>query len=743
MKIRICMKQLILVLLAVLLFVLSGIMPGSFSVYAAEKEEKRPTVLLILDGFGLNEQSEHNAIALADTPVLDRLMKECPFVKGNASGLAVGLPDGQMGSSEVGHLNIGAGRIVYQDLSRITKEIEDGDFFENEALLKAVNNAKEKGTSLHIYGLVSDGGVHSHNSHLYALLKLAKQQGLEKVYVHCFTDGRDTPPESGKDYIQALQDEMDRIGCGSIATVAGRYYAMDRDNNWDRVEKAYRALTRGEGVTASSAMEALSQSYEKGETDEFIQPTVVVQDGAPVATIDDGDSIIFFNFRPDRAREITRAFCCDEFDSFDRGPRKQVTYVCFTDYDVTIPNKEVAFEKETLTNTFGEWLAENGMKQARIAETEKYAHVTFFFNGGVEAPNEGEDRFMIPSPKVATYDLQPEMSVPAVCDTVVEKIHSGEYDVIIANFANSDMVGHTGVEKAAIEAVTCIDECIGRVVEAVEETNGQLFICADHGNAEMMVDYETGEPWTAHTTNPVPFILVNYDPDYTLREGGCLADIAPTLIEMMGMVKPVEMTGESLLIKKEETDPKVWRFTDVKEQPGNWVYDSAKYVYNRDIMTGMGPDYFGAAETLSRGQFATILYRMSGAEAAYKQIFPDVKESDWFGIPVTWCNKTGVVTGYKNGLFGPGDDITREQLATMLYRYAEYFKYDISETADLSKYPDAGSVSDWAKEALEWAVGAGIVKGQDGGKYLDPQGQASRAECATMVMRFMEKYVEK
>lgn len=511
---------------------------------------KRPTVLLILDGFGINEKSEHNAIALADTPVLDRLMKECPYVEGAASGLAVGLPEGQMGSSEVGHVNIGAGRIVDQDLVRITKEIEDGSFFENEALLKAVNNAKEKGSSLHIYGLVSDGGVHSHNSHLYALLELAKRQGLQDVYVHCFTDGRDTPPESGKDYIQELLDEMDRIGCGKIATVAGRYYAMDRDNNWDRIEKEYRALVYGEGVTASSALQAVTQSYEKGETDEFIQPTVVMEDGSPIATIKDGDSIIFFNFRPDRAREITETFCGDEFDSFDRGTRKDVAYVCFTDYDATIPNKEIAFEKKPIINTFGEWLAANHMTQARIAETEKYAHVTYFFNGGVENPYEGEDRFMIPSPKVATYDLQPEMSTPEVTDTLIEKIHSGKYDVIITNFANSDMVGHTGVEAAAIEAISSIDECIGRIVEAVEEADGQLFICADHGNAEMMADYETGEPLTSHTSNPVPFIMVNYDPAYTLREGGCLADIAPTLIEMMGMEKPEEMTGESLLVKK-------------------------------------------------------------------------------------------------------------------------------------------------------------------------------------------------
>ena len=551
MKDRIRFKSFVLVLLAALM--LTAIIPGpmAFSAHATEASNgKRPTVLLILDGFGLRDETEHNAIALADTPVLDRLMKECPFVKGNASGLAVGLPEGQMGSSEVGHLNIGAGRIVYQDLVRITKSIEDDDFFENEALLKAVNNAKEKGTSLHIYGLLSDGGVHSHNTHLYALLELAKRHGLEKVYVHCFTDGRDTSPESGKDYIQELQDKMDSIGCGKIATVGGRYYAMDRDNHWDRVEKAYRAMTLGEGVTANSALEAVTQSYAKGETDEFIQPTVVMEDGAPVATIGDGDSIIFFNYRPDRAREITRTFCCDEFDGFDRGPRKQVTYVCFTDYDVTIPNKAVAFDKQTIVNTLGEWLAANGKKQARIAETEKYAHVTFFFNGGVEAPNEGEDRFLIPSPEVATYDLQPEMSATQVCDTLIEKIQSGEYDIIITNFANSDMVGHTGVEAATIEAIACLDACIGRVVEAVEAVNGQLFICADHGNAEMMVNPETGDPLTAHTTNPVPFILVNYDPAYTLREGGCLADIAPTLLEMMGMEKPAEMTGESLLVKE-------------------------------------------------------------------------------------------------------------------------------------------------------------------------------------------------
>ena len=510
---------------------------------------KKPTVLMILDGFGLNERTDHNAVVEAKTPVIDRLMAECPFVKGNASGMAVGLPDGQMGNSEVGHLNMGAGRIVYQELTRITKEIQDGVFFENEELLRAMNNAKENNTSLHMYGLLSDGGVHSHNTHLYALLEMAKRHGLEKVYVHCFLDGRDTPPASGKDFVQALQDKMDEIGVGQIATVSGRYYAMDRDNRWDRVQRAYDALTKGEGVTAASGVEAVAQSYEKGENDEFVQPTVVLKDGAPTTVIQDGDSIIFFNFRPDRAREITRTFCCDDFTGFERGARKKVVYVCFTEYDVTIPNKTIAFKKVSVTNTFGEYLAANNMTQARIAETEKYAHVTFFFNGGVEAPNAGEDRILVNSPKVATYDLKPEMSAYEVCDKFTEAIRSGKYDVIITNFANPDMVGHTGVEDAAIKAIEAVDTCVGKVVEALKEAGGQMFICADHGNAEQLVDYETGAPFTAHTINPVPFILVNADPAYRLREGGCLADIVPTLIELMGMEQPAEMTGKSLLIK--------------------------------------------------------------------------------------------------------------------------------------------------------------------------------------------------
>lgn len=511
---------------------------------------KKPTVLMILDGYGLSDKVNGNAVAEAKTPVMDKLMAEYPFVHGNASGMAVGLPEGQMGNSEVGHLNMGAGRIVYQDLTKITKSIQDGDFFENEALLAACENVKKNDSSLHMFGLVSDGGVHSHNTHIYGLLELAKRQGISKVYVHCFLDGRDTPPESGKGYVQELADKMKEIGTGEIASVMGRYYAMDRDNRWDRVELAYNALVKGEGNMAEDAVEAVQKSYDDGKSDEFVIPAVVTKDGKPVATIKDNDSVIFFNFRPDRAREITRVFCADEFDGFDRGERIHTTYVCFTEYDVTIPNKLIAFHKTEITNTFGEFLAANHLTQARIAETEKYAHVTFFFNGGVEEPNEGEDRILVKSPKVATYDLKPEMSAYEVCDKLVEAIRSQKYDVIIINFANPDMVGHTGVEEAAVKAIEAVDECVGKTVDAIKEVNGQMFICADHGNAEQLIDDETGEPFTAHTTNQVPFIIVNADPSYGLREGGCLADIAPTLIEMMGMKQPDEMTGKSLLIRK-------------------------------------------------------------------------------------------------------------------------------------------------------------------------------------------------
>ncbi len=511
---------------------------------------KKPTVLMILDGYGLNDNCSHNAVCEAKTPVMDQLMKQYPFVKGNASGMAVGLPDGQMGNSEVGHLNMGAGRIVYQELTRITKSIQDGDFFEIPAFKEAVANCKKHDSALHLFGLVSDGGVHSHITHIYGLLELAKREGLEKVYVHCFLDGRDTPPASGKDFVAQLEEKMAEIGVGKVASVAGRYYAMDRDKNWDRVQKAYDALTKGEGVPTDSATAGIQASYDQEKYDEFVMPTIVMENGAPVATIKDHDSVIFYNFRPDRAREITRAFCDDDFTGFEREKKLDLVYVCFTDYDETIANKLVAFHKESITNTFGEFLAANNMTQARIAETEKYAHVTFFFNGGIEEPNPGEDRILVNSPKeVATYDLKPEMSAPEVCNKLVDAIKSGSYDVIIINFANPDMVGHTGVENAAIQAIETVDACVGRAVEAVKEMDGVLFICADHGNAEQLVDYNTGEPWTAHTTNPVPFILVNADPAYKLREGGCLADIAPTLIELMGLEQPKEMTGKSLLVK--------------------------------------------------------------------------------------------------------------------------------------------------------------------------------------------------
>ena len=518
---------------------------------------KKPTVLLILDGYGLNEKTEGNAVALAKTPVMDRLMKEYPFKKGNASGLFVGLPDGQMGNSEVGHLNMGAGRIVYQDLTRITKEIEDGDFFKNEALLAAVDNCRKNNSDLHLYGLVSDGGVHSHITHIYGLLELAKREGLKNVFVHCFLDGRDTPPASGKSYVEQLESKMSEIGIGKVASVQGRYYVMDRDKNWDRVEKGYAALVYGEGNEAESAAAGIQASYDQGVTDEFVVPFVVKENGSPVATIKPNDSVIFYNFRPDRAREITRAMCCEDFDGFERrNGFMPLKYVCFTEYDVTIPNKQIAFNKVQLTNTFGEFLAARGMRQARIAETEKYAHVTFFFNGGVEAPNAGEDRILVDSPKyVPTYDKKPRMSAYSVCDKLSEAItkkdENGEayYDVIICNFANPDMVGHTGVLESAVKAIEVIDECLGEIVEFVKQVDGQMFICADHGNAEQLVDYETGAPFTAHTTNPVPFIVVNCDKAKDIKEGGRLCDIVPTMLDMMGIEQPAEMTGESLLVK--------------------------------------------------------------------------------------------------------------------------------------------------------------------------------------------------
>ena len=509
---------------------------------------KKPTVLLILDGYGERKEKDGNAIALANTPVMDKLKKEFPYVEGQASGLFVGLPDGQMGNSEVGHMNMGAGRIVYQELTRITKAIEDGDFFENKALKEAVEHCKKENSALHFMGLVSSGGVHSHIGHIYGLLELAKRAGLKKVYLHAFLDGRDTPPDSGKSFLMEVEKKMQELGVGEIATISGRYYAMDRDKNYDRVEKAYRAMVDGTGEKASSVEEAIDASYAKKVYDEFVLPTVIEKDGA-VHTVSDGDAMIFFNFRPDRAREICHAFCDDEFNFFNRGPRKKVFFVCFTDYDPTIPNKRVAFEKEEIHNTLGEVVSNLGKNQLRIAETEKYAHVTFFFNGGKEEPYENEDRILVPSPKeVPTYDLKPEMSCYTVTEKLTEAIRSGKYDLVVANFANPDMVGHTGVLSAAIKAIEVVDECMGKVVDAVESMHGNLFILADHGNADIMIDEKTGEPYTAHTTNPVPFILVSEE-KHKLREGGCLADVAPTLLELMGIPQPKEMTGKSLLEK--------------------------------------------------------------------------------------------------------------------------------------------------------------------------------------------------
>ena len=464
----------------------------------------------------------------------------------HTSGLAVGLPDGQMGNSEVGHTNIGAGRIVYQDLAKITKAIEDGNFFSVPEFVKAIENCKKNNSKLHIMGLLSNGGVHSHNRHLYALLELAKRKDFEDVYVHCFMDGRDTPPASGEGYIIELEEKMKEKEVGQIATISGRFYAMDRDKRWERVSLAYNAIVNGEGEKASSAISAIEESYQKEVFDEFVKPTVITnKNGEAIAKIEDGDSVIFFNFRPDRAREITRSIVDREFDGFET--KKLNTYfVCMTPYDETMPNVEIAYKKEELKNTFGEYISNKGLKQLRIAETEKYAHVTFFFNGGKEEQYEGEDRILVPSPKVETYDLKPEMSAYEVTDKVVEAIKTEKYDSIILNFANPDMVGHTGSVDAAIKAIEAIDECVYRVVEAINEVNGTLLITADHGNCEQMVDYKTGEPHTAHTTSPVPLAIVGLPVNKKIKEGR-LADLAPTMLDLMGLEKPEEMTGESLL----------------------------------------------------------------------------------------------------------------------------------------------------------------------------------------------------
>lgn len=504
---------------------------------------KKPTILIIMDGYGIGEKYDGNAIMAAKKPNLDRLFGENPTTQIGASGMDVGLPDGQMGNSEVGHTNMGAGRIVYQMLTRITKSINDGDFFTNEALVKAVENCKANGSALHLMGLLSPGGVHSHNTHLYGLLEMAKRNGLDKVYVHALLDGRDVPPSSAADYMQELVDEMAKIGVGKVATVAGRYYTMDRDSNFDRVEKGYAAMVYGEGVECADPVQAIKNSYENGVTDEFLVPVVVDKEG----TVKANDSLIFFNFRPDRARQITRTFVDDDFKGFERrNGRFPLCFVCFAQYDETMPNVDIAFKPEELTNTLGQYMSSLGKQQLRIAETEKYAHVTFFFNGGVEDVYDGEDRILVNSPKVATYDLQPHMSAYEVTEKCVAAINSDKYDMIILNFANCDMVGHTGVFEAAVKAVEAVDKCVGEVTDAIAAKGGVSVITADHGNADKMIA-EDGTPFTAHTTNPVPFSVVGYP--CKLRTGGCLADIAPTMLEIMGIPQPKEMTGKSLIEK--------------------------------------------------------------------------------------------------------------------------------------------------------------------------------------------------
>ena len=506
---------------------------------------KKPLALIIMDGFGLRKETEGNAIAAAKHPNLDRLWATCPHTQIGASGLDVGLPDGQMGNSEVGHTNMGAGRIVYQELTRITKSIEEGEYLANPALVHAMENAKKPGAALHLMGLLSDGGVHSHNRHLYGLIEMAKKSGVEKVFIHCFMDGRDVPPTSGAEYIDELQQELDKIGVGKIATVSGRYYAMDRDNRWERVVKAYDAMVNGEGVKAPNPVAMMRENYKNGVTDEFTVPAVVTENAA----IRSGDSVIFFNFRPDRARELTRALVDPDFAGFRRKKGFfPLVYICMTQYDATMPNVEVAYKPEDLTNTFGEYISKQGLTQLRIAETEKYAHVTFFFNGGREAQFEGESRILVPSPKVATYDLQPEMSAELVTDKLAELLDTDKYDMIILNFANPDMVGHTGVLNAAVKAMETVDACVGRIVEKVLSLHGTACITADHGNLEKMLDETTGQPYTAHTTNQVPFLVVS-DEKHTLHEG-ILADIAPTLLELLKIKQPAAMTGKSLLTDK-------------------------------------------------------------------------------------------------------------------------------------------------------------------------------------------------
>lgn len=504
-------------------------------------------MLIIMDGWGIGKDYPGNAILAANTPVMDALTASYPYTTLEASGMAVGLPEGQMGNSEVGHLNIGAGRVIYQDLTRINKEIEEGDFQKNEVLRSAIESAKAKGGKLHLLGLVSNGGVHSHLNHIYALLQMSKDAGLEEVFVHAFLDGRDVPPDIGAKDLKDLQDRMAEIGAGKIATVSGRYYAMDRDKRWERVEIAYDALTLGEGRQATDPVQAVKDQYAEEIYDEFVLPTVITEDGQAIATIDDGDAVIFFNFRPDRARQMTRALVDEGFEGFDRKKKVQVNYVTMTEYDKTIENVTIAYPPETYDNTLGQVMAQKGLKQLRIAETEKYAHVTFFFNGGVEEPNPGEDRILIPSPKVATYDLLPEMSAVEVTDTVLEKIQTEAYDLIILNFANCDMVGHTAVFPAEVKAVETVDASLGRIFPVALDHGYELLITADHGNGEQLLEYESGGPFTAHTTNPVPLVYITNREDVELMEGGKLADLAPTLLDIMDIDQPAEMTGHSLI----------------------------------------------------------------------------------------------------------------------------------------------------------------------------------------------------
>ena len=514
--------------------------------------DKTMTALIIMDGFGINPAHEGNAIFQQGTPELDALMAKFPTTQLGASGMDVGLPDGQMGNSEVGHLNIGAGRIVYQELTRITKDIQDGVFFEKEPLIWAMDAVKENGGNLHLMGLLSDGGVHSHNTYLYALVEMAKQRGLKNVFIHCLLDGRDVPPTSGAEYMKQLVEKLQEIGVGKVASIQGRFWGMDRDNIWERVEKGYNAIVMGEGVEETCPVQAILNSYENGKTDEFMLPTVIVEDGKAITNVNENDSVIFFNFRPDRARQLTRTFIMPDFNGFERKKGfMPLQFVSMTQYDATFNNYlKVVNPPASMENTLGQYLASLKLTQAHIAETQKYAHVTFFFNGGVEAPNPMEDRFLIDSPKIATFDMKPEMSAPEVTEKALELIDSGKNDVMILNFANCDMVGHTGVMDAAMAAVKEVDKDVGLLVNRILEKGGRAFVTADHGNADQMVDPVTGEIFTAHTTNPVPFIACdNALIGKQLREGGILADIAPTMLDSMGLEVPADMTGKSLIVK--------------------------------------------------------------------------------------------------------------------------------------------------------------------------------------------------